>query len=90
MYNFGFYTLINKSTRITEFSATPIDSILSNNLCDKTTSGILINEVTAHLPIFVILQEKIKRNMKERYAFKRVVNESNLVAFNQALTIVDW
>ena len=83
MYNFGFYALINKPTRITEFSATAIDNIFSNNLCDKTTSGILIN-------IFVISQQKITRNMKERYILKRVINEGNLVALNQALTTVDW
>ena len=28
--------------------------------------------------------------MKESYAFKRVVNEGNLVALNQAVATVDW
>ena len=90
MYNFAFYALINKPTRITEFSATTIDNIFSNNLFDKITSGILINEVTDHLPIFVISQQNITKNMKERYVFKRVINEGNLVALNQALATVDW
>jgi len=54
MYSIGLYPCINKPSRITTHSATIIDNILTNNMSSKLESGLLINDITDHLPIFVL------------------------------------
>ena len=53
MYGFGLFPLINKPSRITEFSQTLIDNIFTNNIETVNNSGLLINDITDHLPVFV-------------------------------------
>ena len=45
--------LINKQTRITAHSATLIDNKLTNNLGCKQFNGIVISDISDHLPVFV-------------------------------------
>ena len=52
MYSLGMYPLIDKPTRITDFSATLIDNIFTNELHHNITSGILFNNISDHLPNF--------------------------------------
>src|SRR6218665_86173 len=60
MFSSGFRPLITSPTRLTEHSATLIDNILSNALTYKGISGILYAHISDHLPIFVILDCKLK------------------------------
>jgi hypothetical protein len=55
MYTYGLYPLINKPTRITLGCSTLIDNIFSNILC-KSKSGVLINDISDHLPIFCCIE----------------------------------
>ena len=54
MYNLRLYHSIDKPTRITDISATLIDNISTNELRHHLTSGILLNGISDHLPIFAI------------------------------------
>ena len=48
----GYMLLITKPTRITKSTATLIDNIFTNNLSrTEQSSGILINDISDHLPI---------------------------------------
>lgn len=48
----GYMPLITKPTRITKSTATLIDNIFTNNLSrTEQSSGILINDISDHLPI---------------------------------------
>uniref|UniRef100_A0A1A8UYZ8 Helentron 4 helitron-like transposon replicase/helicase/endonuclease n=2 Tax=Nothobranchius TaxID=28779 RepID=A0A1A8UYZ8_NOTFU len=58
MFNFGLRPLICKPSRITKDSATPIDNIFTN-VYGSATSGIFLNDITDHLPIFGILHSLI-------------------------------
>ena len=51
----GYMPLITKPTRITKSTATLIDNIFTKN-ANKTghQSGILLNNISDHLPIFTI------------------------------------
>ena len=53
--------LITKPTRITKSTATLIDNIYTNNT-HKTghQSGILLNDISDHLPIFTITEHEMK------------------------------
>ena len=81
MYGLGLYPLINKPTRITEFSATVIDNIFTNNINNKMNCGILIKDLTDHLPIFTCCEEDIQRKDKVIYKHSRNHNDCNVNKF---------
>ena len=53
LFAFGF--LITKPTRITAHSATFIDNIFMNNTTVSSKSGLIISDISDHLPIFSII-----------------------------------
>ena len=63
MYSLGLYPLIDKPTRITDFSATLIDNIFTNELHHNITSGILFNDISDHLPIFAHCEFNVTRRI---------------------------
>ena len=52
IYSAGSYLLINKPTRITSTSSTTLDHIYSNHANKICYPGILIYDISDHLPIF--------------------------------------
>ena len=56
LFSYGLYPVINKPSRITEDSATLIDNFFINTVNCNVKSGLLINNISDHLPIFVILE----------------------------------
>ena len=59
----GMKNLISKPTRITNTTATILDHIITNLPYDSLTSGILISDITDHLPVFGLFNF----SMKTRY-----------------------
>src|SRR6218665_3450330 len=55
IYSYKFVPTILRPTRITEFSATLIDNIFTNSLCQDLDSCILIEDISDHLPILLFL-----------------------------------
>ena len=64
------FPLIDRTVRITEYSATLIDNIFSNNLYERISNGLLIDDISDHLPVFSITKEIQKAVHKTRYMFK--------------------
>ena len=60
--------LITKPTRITTISSTLIDHIYTNLPATKLTPGILINDFSDNLPVFVSIKSKMSKkwNLKSR------------------------
>ena len=56
LFSNGYYPLITKPTRVTAFSKTLIDNIYTNELCFPVVSGILLNDISDHLPIFTCIR----------------------------------
>ena len=54
MYSLGMYPLISKPTRVTSMSATLIDNIFTNEMKYQVHSGVLISDISDHLPVFAI------------------------------------
>ncbi len=52
---FKFPTIL-KPTRLTTQSATLIDNIFTNDIGSKVASGILLNDIRDHLPVFTVVQ----------------------------------
>ena len=61
MYSIGLYPLIDKPSRITQYSASLIDNIFTNELTNQIISGLLINDISDHLPIFYLTRSSPKR-----------------------------
>ena len=53
MFSLGYKPLIKKPTRITAYSSTLIDNIFTNELDLKHRGGIVIADISDHLPIII-------------------------------------
>ena len=60
----GCENVIKKPTRITTHSATLIDHIYTNNSQNHITAGILIDDISDHLPTFVLIATKNIKKVK--------------------------
>lgn len=61
MYSNSLFPLITKPSRITTETATLIDNIFTNSIDNDITAGLLINDITDHLPVFGIFQHLKKK-----------------------------
>jgi hypothetical protein len=89
-FSHTLYPSINKPTRITDQSATLIDNIFVNNqdLADSI-SGILLSDISDHLPVFFIKfgKEKITETP---FRTSRSFNIKNKQTFTTKINEVDW
>ncbi len=54
MYSMSPYPIITKPSRVTCHSATLIDNIFTNNMENNIVSELHMNDISDHLPVFVI------------------------------------
>ena len=66
IFSLGLFPLITKPSRITQQSHTLID-IITNNIQQKTNSDLLLNDISDHLPVFVIVQKHNEVKGKKIY-----------------------
>jgi hypothetical protein len=92
LYSYGLYPVIKRPTRITSHSATLIDNIFTSELKAQIESGILIDDLSDHLPIFQITKyENLISDTGNKKVFKRrVVNDETIATFNANLCNFDW
>ena len=94
MFSSGFYPLINKPTRITENTATLIDNIWCNNVnhTHDSFSGIIIDDLSDHLPIFHTCSGKyaLKQNTETNVKYIRQENDNNLLKMCNKLSNLTW
>ena len=75
MYSFGLYPLITKPSRITDITATPID-IFTNELQFPVNSGLLITDISDHLPVFAICGNQFVCRCATPSQYRRIINTS--------------
>ena len=82
---------IDRPTRISNHSFSLIDNICTNVVNQTTLSGILLSDITDHLPIFVLCNypTHIQRN-SSRYVKKRIVNDLALASLSANLANEHW
>ena len=79
MHSIGLYSFIDRPTRISNHSFTLIDNVFTNVTNHKVTSGILVSDITAHLPIFVFCtypnpnRADQKCNVKKRIIYEKAL-----------------
>ena len=87
----GLFPTITKPTRITKSSATLIDNIIvSENLCGKYSSNILINDMSDHMPTICVL-ESMKASKKDKKVItSRDIRPKNIAALKSHLSSYNW
>ena len=91
IFALGMTPLITKPTRITEFSATLIDHIYTNNLKSNPKSGIIITDLADHFGIFTIIYKRARDYLqKSNVSFTRSFTSKNILQFNDTLLKTDF
>ena len=81
MYSHGLYLLINKPTRLTQFTATIIDNVFTNNITYETVNGIVTTDISDHLPVFTMCNgifEKHTTTSKSKFKRVRQVSDARI------------
>lgn len=85
---------INRPTRYNEYSATLIDNILTNQIALNSLAGIIISDISDHLPVFYIpmsnrASKKVKKNS---YVYKQTqrFDEASVLSFTEKLQNATW
>lgn len=93
MFSFGLWPLINKPSRITKDTATLIDNIFSTAIV-QTTSGLLINDISDHLPIFMIMHSTKSLNAPQNsellFRLRRLRTPGRLESLKEELKSCNW
>ena len=78
LFSHAFIPLISNPTRLTSYSATLIDNIFTNNLSQNVLNGIVLNDLSDHLPVFAYFSGKTLTRDGENKVFIRKVTDENL------------
>ncbi|XP_042076683.1 uncharacterized protein LOC106633234 [Haplochromis burtoni] len=91
MYSIGLFPLITRPTRITSHCATLLDNIFTNIIEGKIKSGLLINDISDHLPVFASYNCHYKvNNDGHKIIYKRIRTEKTLNCLRNELLKQDW
>ena len=86
LFSIEIFPLIDRPSRITEYSATLIDINFSNNFNEKISNGLLINDISDHLPVFSVTKETQHSVRTTRYLFER---NTTFDAISQFFHVID-
>ena len=86
---------INKPTRVTSYTATAIDNIITNSIIKSAIikSAIIKTNLSDHFPVTFVIKLKTKfspNNQVDQFIFKRDFNENTLTLFKQNLFETSW
>ena len=91
LYSLSLYPKITRPSRITSHCATLIDNIFTNVLDNNIISGLLINDITDHLPVFIVYNCNYNKTSKDiRPQYRRVRTEESMIALENNLIAYDW
>ena len=82
--------LITRPTRIKANKASLIDNIFTNDPLRPSISGLFLNDISDHLPIFSLILYNNSTSDKDKYVFFREKNAHNVSAFKDELGKINW
>ena len=85
----SFLPMITLPTRIKQQSATLIDHIWTNKVCSFYKSGIIINSLSDHFPVFYF-EENINQKIELPEKITRQINAKTIPAFCKLLKTTSW
>jgi len=86
----GFMNLITKATRFTSHSNTLIDQIFCNINLNSPESGVLLSDLSDHLPCFTLLNFKNKVKNEQKFTEFRDFSDFNINLFRENLSNLLW
>ena len=90
LFSHAFIPLISNPTRLTSYYATLIDNIFTNNLSQNVLNGIVLNDLSDHLPVFAYFSGKsLTRDGKNKVFIRKITDES-LRKFNENVSKTNW
>ena len=91
-FSAGLLPVITKPTRVTHATATLIDNIyVKLNTHVRLTSGILLHDISDHLPVCVNIELSCKQTVKTPLTFKhRKLDETAVTAICENLAQINW
>lgn len=91
MLSYSLRPSIFRPTRIATYSATLIDNIFSNDYTKPFLTGILLTDISDHLPVFSIMDVIMPKSRPPySYIFKRNNTKENVNGFLESLRSSDW
>ena len=90
MMSYSLFPSIRSPTRITDQSATLIDNIFINFTNGDFDSAVIYNDISDHLPIGLLLNEKCTRNKKINSVKVRVFTQEPTNNFLGHLSSTSW
>ena len=90
MYGQGLYPLILRLSRITINSCTLIDNIFTNQINYSADSGLVITDISDHLPIFVLCKCELKKKNSKTFRNVRSLKEDNARMFMESFKQEQW
>ena len=85
------FPLITRPTRITKSTATLIDNLMvSQDLYHNSLSGVIINDMSDHMPCITILPNIISRKGETITVISRNMKGENLARLKKSLSSIDW
>lgn len=90
IYSMSLFPKISRPTRITSHCATLIDNIFTNDILNSTISGLLITDISDHLPIYRLYNYNHKHAKREHKIYRRIRTEDSLTAFQNDLMTQNW
>ena len=90
LYSHGLQPLITRPTIITRDTKTLIDNIFTTDLNSHKQSGILINDTSDHLPVYVVTRYIHKETLNKTCIKKIVINVITKKAFIKDLEKCNW
>jgi hypothetical protein len=90
LYAHSILPLITRPTRFNSNSSTLIDNILVNKPNDTSVSGILITDISDHLPVFYVSSQKVENPTSKTILTSRQISDNNVENFKMDLLQTDW
>ena len=91
LYSHLFFPFITLPSRITSHTASLIDNIFSNHVEHSyLRSGLLITDISDHLPIFSISSDYIRTDQRQESLFVRDKREQNILNFLDEVDCINW
>ena len=91
--SYNFVPLISRPTRCTSDNATLIDNIFTNSFkttTENSISGILVQQISDHFPVFLLNHSKAKISTKKVIIYKQLINPQNVNNFKDLLIRQNW
>ena len=90
MYGQGLYPLIVRPSQITINSCTLIDNVFTNQINYPADSGLLITDISDHLPIFALCKYELETNNSKMFRNVRSLKADNVLMFIESLKQEQW